>query len=97
MLDNNNQPHDYYFRSMMANINNAKGLLSRRLPEHIKQIVNLNSLKACKETYIDEDMKKYQLDTLYQADFGDRAGYIYLLLEHQSSIDKHMPFRMLKS
>ncbi|MHA2040139.1 MAG: Rpn family recombination-promoting nuclease/putative transposase [Promethearchaeota archaeon] len=33
---------------------------------------------------------------LYTAQFGQRQGYLYLLVEHQSTPDKLMPYRLLK-
>lgn len=35
-------------------------------------------------------------DLLYSADFGDQLGYLYLLIEHQSTPTELMPFRILQ-
>lgn len=48
------------------------------------------------ESFIDDKLRLQVADILYSADFGDQSGYLYILIEHQSSQEELMPFRILK-
>ena len=89
-------PHDRYFRSVMTDIRVARDFFKHNLPERIKKIIDLNSLNLCKESYIDEHLKLGITDILYSANIQQQSAYLYLLVEHQSSEDELMPFRILK-
>ena len=66
------------------------------MPAHIQQAVDLESLTFCKDSYVDEKLKLSMADVLYQVKFAGQDGYLYVLVEHQSTVDKMMPFRFLK-
>jgi len=90
------KPHDRLFRKAVSDVRVAKGLMLRHLPKDIKEHVDFNSLKLCKESYIDENLKLHSVDALFSVNiFGDE-GYIYILLEHQSKPEKLMPLRMIE-
>lgn len=89
-------PHDRYFRSAMADLRVAKDFFYHHLPEKIRNKIDLNSLKLRKESYIDKQLKLNITDILYSVNVQQKSGYIYLLVEHQSTADVLMPFRMLK-
>ena len=50
----------------------------------------------CKESYINEQLKLGITDILYSVNIAQQQGYIYLLVEHQSTADVLMPFRIVK-
>lgn len=91
-----NSPHDRYFRSVMTDLRVARDFFQHHLPESIKKIIDFNSLNLCKESYIDEHLKLGITDILYSAKIKQQSAYLYLLVEHQSSEDELMPFRILK-
>lgn len=89
-------PHDRYFRSSMTDLRIAKDFFNHYLPEKIKDKIDLDSLQLCKESYINKQLKLDITDMLYSVNIEQQMGYIYLLIEHQSSVDLLMPFRMIK-
>ena len=89
-------PHDRYFRTLMASPEVAQEFFEKHLPNKIKDILNLKSLQLQHNSYIDDVLYEQIVDLLYSADFSGSSGYIYVLVEHQSTPDKLMPFRMLK-
>ncbi len=58
--------------------------------------MNLQTLKLSPNSYVDEILTAYSSDILYEVEQKDgKRAYLYLLIEHQSSIDPLMPFRVL--
>ena len=94
--DKDHKKHNNFFISSMSNKNLAKEFFNKHLPTGIKKKIDLESLAFCKESYIDKKLKMSQVDVLYKVNFNDNPGYIYCLLEHQSTCDKLMAFRMFK-
>jgi predicted transposase/invertase (TIGR01784 family) len=95
---NNNQlsPHDHFFRRAMENPNTMREFFQKHLPDNIKSIVNFKTIKPQKDSFIDDQLKLQISDLLFSAEFNQTAGYFYLLIEHQSTPQKFMPFRLLK-
>jgi len=96
MKDNIVNPHDRFFRHALADKRVAKEFFDRHLPNHIKELVNFDQMVFCKESFVDQELKLSVADVLYRADFQDQPGYLYLLAEHQSTVDPLIPFRLVK-
>lgn len=79
----------------MADIRVAREFFETYLPKDILKVVDLNHLELSSSTYVDEELKGSASDILYKTQMGDKPAFLYLL-EHQSSQDKLMPFRLLK-
>ena len=88
--------HDKFFRSMMNHSQVAREFFEKHLPDKIKKIIDLNSLDLKSGSFVDEELKLQVTDMLYSADFNGSPGYLYLLIEHQSTPLKLMPLRILK-
>jgi predicted transposase/invertase (TIGR01784 family) len=97
-MANNNiiTPHDLFFRSMMVEPRFIKEFFEYHLPGHIRSVINIDSIRPEKESFINEKLKEQITDLVYSAEFGDQQGYIALLVEHQSTPEKLMPFRVLQ-
>lgn len=97
--DNNKQitnAHDQFFRTAMADKRVARDFLQSWLPKDIYQSVDLEKLEIQPRTYINDVRKESAVDVLFKTEIEGREAYLYLLLEHQSTPDKLMPFRLLK-
>lgn len=88
--------HDEIFKKSMENPVVAKEFLETYLPEEIKSIVDIKSLKLEKESYVEETLRSSMSDVLFSVKFNGRRGYLYTLLEHQSKPDEMMGFRLFK-
>ena len=88
--------HDSSFKVMMANKKLATEFFNQHLPLPIKKLIDFESLELCKESYIDNELSLSAVDVLYKAHFNEKPGYLYIISEHQSRVDKLMPFRLLK-
>ena len=89
-------PHDRFTRSLMTNRKVAEEFFRKNLPEHIKKTIEFSSIELKKESYIDDKLKLQITDLLYSVFFNGREGFLYVLLEHASTPDRFLPFRMYR-
>lgn len=87
--------HDKTFKSAMADIRVARDFFEHHLPKPIQALMDLRTLKLSPNTYVDEQFNAMSSDVLYQVNMDKGLGYLYLLCEHQSSVDQLMAFRLL--
>lgn len=89
-------PHDTVFKKFLSDKEVARDLFSVWLPEEIKKLCQLDSLKLEAGSFIDSDMKNYQSDILYSIKTTKGHGYLYSLIEHQSKPDKLIAWRIMR-
>ena len=58
--------HDKAFKTTMSDIRVARDFFQEYLPESVLAIVNLNTLKLSKNSFVDEDLKEFSSDILYE-------------------------------
>ena len=89
-------PHDKFFRTAMADPKVAQDFLKSWLPQDISEKVNFAKLVIEPRTFINDIRKETVVDVLFKTEIEEEQAYIYLLVEHQSTPDQMMPFRILK-
>ncbi|GJK44070.1 Rpn family recombination-promoting nuclease/putative transposase [Klebsiella grimontii] len=89
-------PHDAIFRQMLTQKEVARDFLQLYLPAPFLSICDLNTLQLASGSFIEEDLRSSDSDILYSLQTQHGAGYIYALIEHQSSPDKLMAFRLMR-
>ena len=89
-------PHDAIFRQMLTQKEVARDFLQLYLPAPFLSICDLNTLRLASGSFIEEDLRSSDSDILYSLQTQHGAGYIYALIEHQSSPDKLMAFRLMR-
>ncbi|HGJ5857641.1 Rpn family recombination-promoting nuclease/putative transposase, partial [Arsenophonus nasoniae] len=89
-------PHDAVFRQFLSEKATAKDFFDIWLPDEIKSLCDLDSLKVESGSFIDSEMKNYQSDILYSVSTIKGSGYIYVLIEHQSTPDKLIAWRLMR-
>ena len=77
-----NLKHDQLFKKAMENPMVAKDFLNTHLPDHIKSIIDLSTIKIEKETFIEKSLQNSACDVLFSVKFNNNKGYIYTLIEH---------------
>jgi len=80
----------------MANLQVARDFFQRHLPDTIQTQLDFDTLELQPGTYIDKALQLSFSDVLYKIRFFKKAEptFLYVLAEHQSSVDKLMPFRL---
>ena len=85
--------HDSFFKKSFERPEIAREFLRNYLPKDVKKVFDIKTMKICKDSFIEKDLHARQVDILFE---NEKNQYIILLLEHQSSNDDFMPYRLLK-
>ncbi|EJM3643818.1 Rpn family recombination-promoting nuclease/putative transposase [Salmonella enterica] len=93
-----NRPgHDGLFKLFLREPVTARDFLSAHLPQDIRARVRLETLKLEPGSFVDQKLRELHSDVLYSVETADgHAGYIYCLVEHQSTADRMMAWRMMR-
>ncbi|VUS89022.1 Rpn family recombination-promoting nuclease/putative transposase [Klebsiella spallanzanii] len=89
-------PHDAVFKHILSHWATARDFLLIHLPEHLRMLCDLRTLQLESGSFIEEDLRASHSDILYSLKTQTGEGYIYVLIEHQSSPDRHMAFRLMR-
>jgi predicted transposase/invertase (TIGR01784 family) len=83
---------------VLRDLASATNFLQRHLPQDVGQVLNWSTLKLVDGSFVDEDLRRSEADVLYEVErvSGEDSVWLYLLLEHQSTPDRWMRFRLLK-
>lgn len=96
MIKTIRSPHDKFFKAAMSDLRVAKDFFDFHLPPSIKKTIELDTLAISKGSFVDPTLVESATDMLFTVDFAGQSGYLYVLVEHQSTPDKLMPFRIFK-
>ncbi|HYH94555.1 Rpn family recombination-promoting nuclease/putative transposase [Hyalangium sp.] len=90
-------PHDLFVRYTFDHPERAAAELRAVLPPEVVAQVDWSSLRREVGSVVDAELRERQSDLLFSARLhGGQPLLLYLLLEHPSSVDKWMAFRMLR-
>ena len=89
-------PHDAVFKTFLRHPETARDFLDIHLPASLRTLCDLSTLKLESESFIDADLRSRYSDVLWSLHTREGDGYVYVVIEHQSSADPHMAFRLLR-
>ena len=84
--------HDNFFHTSLENPIVAKQFFDQNLPQEVRDVIDTSNLTIEKERFVNPQLKAHSSDILFSS--KDKDAYIYILLEHQSTPDQLMPFRL---
>ena len=98
MADEIHHPHDMMVRAVLSDLAEATSFLQRHLPQEVSQALNWSTLKLLEGSFVDEHLRESEADVLYEVQHvsGEASVWVYILLEHQSTPDRWIWFRLLK-
>ncbi|HCL5290000.1 TPA: Rpn family recombination-promoting nuclease/putative transposase, partial [Salmonella enterica] len=91
-----NTPHDAFFKQFLMHPDTTRDFLDIHLPAEIRGICDLDTLRLESSHSVEESLKEQYSDVLYSVKMQGTSGYIHVLIEHQSTADKKMAFRMMR-
>lgn len=91
-----NTPHDALFKTFMSHQETVCDFLGLHLPASLLAICDLQTLTLESGSFVDETLRASYSDVLWSLQTRQGTGYVYALIEHQSSPDKHMAFRLMR-
>jgi len=89
-------PHDATFRQFLTQPDVARDFMELHLPAGLRALCDLSTLKLESGSFVEDDLRQYFSDVLYSLKTTAGDGYIHVLIEHQSTPDKHMAFRLMR-
>ncbi len=90
------QPRDTLFRAVFGNPVHAASELQSVLPSRLLERLDLTALELMSETFVEPELRQRHVDALFATRWAGREALLYLLMEHQSTPDPLMAFRMLR-
>ena len=90
-------PHDAAFRQFLSQPSVARDFMELHLPARLRALCDLSTLKLESGSFVEDDLRQYFSDVLFSLKTrrgGD--GYVHVLIEHQSTPDSHMAFRLMR-
>lgn len=89
------QPHDAFARDMLSNPANASAFFQSHLPKDIVAAADWSTLTLQPASFVRQNLQQSHTDLLYRVNVAERDMLLYLLFEHQTSVDPLMPLRLL--
>ena len=89
-------PHDAVFKKFLRHADTARDFLDIHLPSSLRLLCDLETLRLESASFIEEDLRACYSDVLWSLKTTAGEGYIYVVIEHQSSPDAHMAFRLMR-
>jgi predicted transposase/invertase (TIGR01784 family) len=97
-MSKSKKKHDPLARKFLSDVVVAKEFLATYLAPSLLSKFELNSLIVDAGSYVEDDLKTSCSDIVYKLDLKKNkgSGYIYVLVEHQSTALELMPLRIMK-
>jgi len=89
-------PHDSFFQKAMEDPKVARDFIRAHLPKETLAQINLKCLDLQPRVHHKKAGKQIASDIVYRTKIKDKSAYLYFAIEHQSSNDRTMAFRVLK-
>lgn len=89
-------PHDATFRQFLTQPDIARDFMEIHLPAELRAVCDLSTLKLESGSFVKDDLRQYFSDVLYSLKTTAGDGYLHVLVEHHSTPDKHMAFRLIR-
>lgn len=90
------KPHDAIFRKFFTDIEVANEFIKAYFIKELQEKCDLSTLKIEAGSFLEEDLRQHYSDILYSLKIDGVKSYVYINVEHQSTPDELMPFRMLR-
>ena len=81
--------HDRFMKSMLGNIEIARQYFDAFLPDHLKELIDLQGLEHTSHSYVSEELQETLADIVFKCPIkfshSSRTLYLSLLFEHKST------------
>jgi predicted transposase YdaD len=88
-------PHDALFKRTFSDPKHVRDELRAVLKPALLAQLNLATLRPCPGSFVDQALAGSHSDLLFSVELAGKPALLYLLCEHQSTVDPLMPLRML--
>jgi predicted transposase YdaD len=88
-------PHDALFKRTFSDPEHVRQELRAILPRALLAALDLATLRPCPGSFVDQALAGSHSDLLFSVELAGKPAFLYLLCEHQSTVDPLMPLRLL--
>ncbi|MDR1229368.1 MAG: Rpn family recombination-promoting nuclease/putative transposase [Azoarcus sp.] len=88
--------HDAIFKKFLSHPETARDFLSIHLPSPLRALCDLGTLRPEPASFVEPELRAAHSDILYSLRTTRGDGYVYCLIEHQSTPDPLMAFRLMQ-
>jgi hypothetical protein len=88
--------HDGFFRSVFADTRVMAAEVQTVLPEHLTKHLDLERVEAVGARFAEASLRTPESDAIFQVSTISGTARVFVLLEHQRSAPRLMPFRVLR-
>ncbi|MBF0474933.1 MAG: Rpn family recombination-promoting nuclease/putative transposase [Deltaproteobacteria bacterium] len=89
--------HDKFFKKMFSGKDLAKDFFSNYLPGYILGQIDLTTLEATTDSFVDDQLKEHFSDLVYRVNMKrSQEAYVCILLEHKSHQDNRVSLQLLR-
>ena len=89
------QPHDAFFKETFSDSGTATAFFCQYLPAALTTQLDWSSLRQVQGSFVTRALQQLHSDLLFSVKARDQECLLYVLFEHQTSVDTQMPLRML--
>jgi hypothetical protein len=94
-LDAATQHHDAFFKDIFSQPEHAREFFQEHLPSDIVAQIDWPTLATLPSSFVQHDLHQTHSDLLFKVQASGRELLLYLLFEHQTTVDTTMPLRIL--
>ncbi len=88
-------PNDAFFKAIFSEPEHATAFFKSHLPPAITACIDWPSLAVVPTSFVKTSLQQVHSDLLFSVTLAGRQTLLYLLFEHQSTVDPTMPLRLL--
>jgi predicted transposase YdaD len=90
-------PHDALFKAVLGKAEHARGVLRTVVPAAVAEALDWPTLAPCPGNFVDARLRERFTDVLFTVTWrGGGEALVYVLFEHQSTVDGRMAWRLLR-
>ena len=89
------QSHDAYFKKVFSDPAYASGFFRQHLPPEVVREIAWEGLTVVPGSFVKRTLQQAHADLLFSVKAGGEKLLLYLLFEHQTTVDPAMPLRLL--
>ena len=88
-------PHDAYFKGVFSDPGRAMVFFQKHLPAQVAARMDWASLQLVPGSFVKQTLQQAHSDLLFSIQADGTPCLLYLLFEHQTTVDELMPLRLL--
>ncbi len=88
-------PNDAFFKSVFSEPAHAVAFFQSHLPAAMAGRIDWTTLELVPTSFVKSTLQQVHSDLIFSVRIGERETLLYLLFEHQSTVDPAMPLRLL--